>query len=276
MNVQRATVTPEIAAEWLRKSGTKNRNLKRGVVAGLARAMRGGEWRVNGETIIKDDAGNILDGHHRLSACVEAGVPFETLIVFGAPADALATIDTGRARTAADTLTFAGEVNADTLSAAARLTWLAHEGCLEFGSRSGGELGLTREALVAFVRAHPGLRESASRASTRYKLFPHLPRSVWGFLDYYLPELSAGRARAFLSALESGAGLESGDPRHVLRERLILNAASKAKLPLVQVLALTAKAWNLYLAGRTVKFLRWRTEGDSPEPFPKFDKEAEL
>lgn len=39
---------------------------------------------------------------HRLSACIEAGVPFRTLLVTGVPHETWTTVDTGKVRSAGD------------------------------------------------------------------------------------------------------------------------------------------------------------------------------
>ena len=45
-----------------------------------------------------------MNGYHRLSACIEAGVPFRTLLVTGVPHETWTTVDTGKVRSAGDVL----------------------------------------------------------------------------------------------------------------------------------------------------------------------------
>ncbi len=50
-------------------------------MAEYANAMKSGEWKYNGESIKVCTDGSLLDGQHRLEACIESGVTFDTLLV---------------------------------------------------------------------------------------------------------------------------------------------------------------------------------------------------
>lgn len=69
-------------------------------------------------------------------------------------------------------------------------------------------------------------------------------------------------------------GVQFPQAVYCLRERLIANKGSKAKLRPVDILALTFKAWNHARNGDNVRYLRWRTEGDTPEDFPSIETPA--
>jgi hypothetical protein len=60
----------------------------------FAEDMMKGQWRLNGKTIILDSTGAVLNGRHRLLACIEANCPFETCIVEGVSRDARFVIET--------------------------------------------------------------------------------------------------------------------------------------------------------------------------------------
>jgi hypothetical protein len=76
-------------------------------------------------------------------------------------------------------------------------------------------------------------------------------------------------AEQFFDRLASGAGLTKHDPVYLLRERLRTNSAGKAKLPLLEIVALFFKAWIAYRNGKQVKCLRWNNGGANPEKFPE-------
>lgn len=268
------TVSPEIAGEWLKKSKTHNRRIRPDVVRQLAADMAAGAYRMNGETIILDTAGNVLDGHHRLHACVRAGVSFETLVVTGVDPKAMPTIDSGHSRNRADLLTFAGEVNAAKLATAAKLVWLAEAGRLADLVKGNVILGLTQSVHLDVVARHPGLRAAVLTAIGMRRRFPLLSDATYGFLAYWLPRYDRELAESFLENLLAGVGLEKTDPAQLLRQRLIQNAAAKAKLPPVEVLALVAKAWRSHATGTPVKILKWSRDGATAEPFPDFDPMA--
>lgn len=96
-------VTPAIAHEMLNTS-PGNRRMRGWYVDLLAAAMKRGEWRVTSQGIGFDTLGQLRDAHHRLSACIKAGVAFDSVVVFGMRTDAYEVIDTGVVRTYADRL----------------------------------------------------------------------------------------------------------------------------------------------------------------------------
>lgn len=91
------TVTPEMAKEYLANEiytkGTKVNSVRR-----YATYMAKGKWFQNGETIKFNQDGHGIDGHHRCMACVAAGVPFQTLVVFGVLHDYVTSINVGDTR----------------------------------------------------------------------------------------------------------------------------------------------------------------------------------
>lgn len=96
-------ITPEIAQQMLDASGG-NRALRKWYVDLLAHAMKRGEWRVTSQGIGFDVLGQLNDAHHRLTACVQSGVSFESVVVFGLRVDAYQVIDIGMKRTTGDLL----------------------------------------------------------------------------------------------------------------------------------------------------------------------------
>lgn len=95
------TITPEIAAAMLATS-SGNRAMRERYVDRLAEAMLRGEWRITNQGIGFDTTGALRDGHHRLSACIRAGVPIRSMLVLGMPNTAYQVIDTGALRSYAD------------------------------------------------------------------------------------------------------------------------------------------------------------------------------
>ena len=81
MKVQQSTITPEYAKELL-DYNKKNRSLSKATVDRYAEDMRKDNWQQNGEAIKIDWDGNLIDGQHRLAACVKSGVSFDKLLFF--------------------------------------------------------------------------------------------------------------------------------------------------------------------------------------------------
>lgn len=73
--------------------------------------MSEGKWHLNGEAIIINDKGLTDNGYHRLAACIQAGVPFQTVLIEGVKHETWTTIDTGKTRSAGDVFGIMGITN---------------------------------------------------------------------------------------------------------------------------------------------------------------------
>lgn len=130
------TVTPEMAKDWL-EGQAKNRKWKRDVVDRYKSEMVQGNWQINGQPIIIDAQGRLIDGQHRLMAIIETGLSIKMLIVRGIREDAIKTIDTGKKRSMGDIFQMQGVYNSKLISRTAKLLYiwnLKHEELLKRGS----------------------------------------------------------------------------------------------------------------------------------------------
>lgn len=100
-------ITPEEAATLLGRN-VRNRNVRIRVVNKYARDLMAGKFVLNGESVKVDENGRLLDGQHRCLACVETGLPFESVVVRGLPPEVQMTIDQGTKRTVSDQLNMQG------------------------------------------------------------------------------------------------------------------------------------------------------------------------
>lgn len=251
------TITPERAAQILQHN-EKNRPLSRQHVQELAQAMRRGGWRLNYEPVKIGASGRLLDGQHRLHAVIQAGASVDMVVVTGVDDAVFETLDTGKRRGAWDVLAIDGEHQTAALAAGLRLL-LIHES---------GRMNLSQHFTNAEIRdalaRHPGIRTWLTRINgLRQILNPgHIV-----FLGYLFEQRHPAHARTFFDRLQDGAGMERGHPILILRDRLTLDRASKARLPAIEVLALCIKAWNAYIMRQPVKILRWSS--GSNEAFPE-------
>lgn len=104
-------ITPEYAQKLLKKTeeaGIVNRKVNQRTVDMYVKALRAGKWKLNGEDIKLDENGYVIDGQHRLLACVKSGIPMETCFKTGVPRDSFDTIDCGRVRNGNQVLQMAG------------------------------------------------------------------------------------------------------------------------------------------------------------------------
>jgi hypothetical protein len=258
----RMLVTPEMAKRWL-DANTKNRKPTDGHWLEIAIDMEQCRWKYNGASIKFGKDGVLLDGQHRLMACVESRTPFDTDVVFGLDPGVLDTIDTNvLPRTAAHIAQLEGVENATGSSALAYLL-LVHE---KHGIHRVQNVGCkpTKTEVIARVKADPRVAPIAGRATTWARRLVQ-PRVV-AFCYYLFSQQDTDKAEQFVEEFSNGQDIGRGDPVYYLRERMALNARSKAKLPMKEIIALFFKAWIAYRDNKRLFTLRWRS---SAEDFPQ-------
>lgn len=102
MKTEVIIITPGMAKKCLERNKIENRNLSRGRVNAMVSDLKNGKWVLTHQGIAFDDEGNLLDGQHRLAACVQSGVSFETLVTKGMTKEVCVAIDNTRPRTIID------------------------------------------------------------------------------------------------------------------------------------------------------------------------------
>lgn len=98
------TITPAYARELLAQ-GYKNRKLNQNKILEYAVQIEKGKWSPSASKIDIDEKGKLINGNHRLEACILANKPFETLVHRGVPTTDRDVIDTGEKRKLTDLLT---------------------------------------------------------------------------------------------------------------------------------------------------------------------------
>lgn len=260
-----STITPSTAREWLERNIGNYRAMKPGWVKSLAEDMRNGRWQENGESIKFDLDGKLVDGQHRLAACVRSNVPFRTLVVRGVADDV--NIDTGRSRNLSDLLRRRGEKNYAALSSVLRWVRGYENGTLRTVIGDGSPP--TMQELLLVLDRNPLVRDSIATGGTAKHLAPIAMVSAFHFI--FTSRSNRETADLFFEKLTKGVDLAEHDPVYLLRQRLLRNVGAKAKLPRTELAALFIKAWNAWVNGRSLGILRWRGVGPTAEEFPEFE-----
>lgn len=266
----RVLITPEVAREWLEKTNHKNRALSEQRWMKYALDMIDGRWKYNCDSIRFGCDGVLLDGQHRLMACAESGVPIETDVAFGLDPEVLDTIDIGEGRRAADTVHMEGIENATNACALAQLLLIHRKHGIQRMSQ--WQAKPTKTQIIKAVKDDPRISVIAGRVpGWAHKLVA--PR-VATFCYYLFSEQDQVRADQFFFDFAEGINLSEFSAVYHLRERLLANRIAKAKLPVIEIIALFFKAWIAYRNNRKVRTLRWRSEGSAPEKFPDITEAA--
>lgn len=212
------TITPSLAKQML--DGNKNnRPLMNNLVQFYTKQMQTGRWQLNGDTIRLDKNGYVLDGQHRLSACVASGVPLTTYVLRGLDKDVFKTIDCGKGRSPADFLHIEGfgkkGVNLKTLAASAKVVLAFNK---ETGEYFQDKMRMSPTELICFIDNHTGLINSVLMGQNFKGISSP---AVLGGLHYVFSIVNPEKANEFFDGLLSGEGLSKSNPILTVRNRLL-------------------------------------------------------
>lgn len=235
-------ITPDTAALIL--AANKVQVNDRAAVQDYADMMAARAWKFNGQPIIFDEHGKLLDGEKRLLASVWSGESFETLVSRGVKRDTVFTIDQHRKRSYTCVLEGRGFKNAGPL--VRLMTKLIHIEKGSFG-KPFSSIGWDRydqvvelnEDLVEAVNISEGARGCPLHSTARPTIA-------------YMA-LAAGKKRQvkkFFADLSSHKNLKRGHPAKELAIQLKHDRLRGIKTEIDEMIVMGIQALNDILAGR--------------------------
>lgn len=246
-------VSPELAKQWL-DSNQDNRSLREAKIRGMVRDIQAGRWHYTGESIKFDTDGFLLDGQHRLTAIVRAGVPVTLSVHRGLQPIAREFIDSGTPRSAADVLKFHGFPRyRSQIATVARLDrWWRQPGNRFVTPSSISLSPFTKSELTEWADKHQDVIENvipkSLRLSDKRTGITGATAGPVGFALWRTTSVSPYDAERFWSAMETNSTDGPGDPRYALMKTLQNKQLEAAKSPSFQ-LYLFFKAWNEFRYG---------------------------
>lgn len=259
-------VTPELAKSWL-KLHNDNRPLSMTKVKWYVNQMKAGEWKLSGQGLIFSDTGTGLDGQHRLKAISLSGCTIEIDVRFGISKDVFDVLDSGPARTAADSLAIEGIKNYNVVASMVR-------NIMEFdrydkASYHSGDKRPTNAAILDYAIKNRELEDYANLANKYYKICAGiLTSSTIGTVHYLASKVDKEKSDLFIYRLCTGADISPSDPIFKLRTVLMKAKMDKSRSLNRKVMyALIIKTWRLFLKGKSIKLLKFDQER---EPYPSF------
>lgn len=258
---KREKITPALAKRWLGENRV-NRPLNQRIVLQYAVDMESGAWRIDGETIKFDWDGNLIDGQHRLEACILAETPFETHVCRSLDPAVKYVIDTGYKRTLGHVLVMMGEPNSSALATAINWCWrLQHvdsPGIDSAGHTASRPRNPTHAEALIWLQANPGIRESVVFAGRMAARFRYITRSVCAGMHYLASTGDPEVAERFWEQVADGINLHEGEPALTFRRYLERNYEAGTGRRNSEMLAGVAiKAWNAYVVGKRMRVLGW-------------------
>jgi hypothetical protein len=271
-------ITPEIAKDLLGDDNDHQRHKSVSHVAFLANEMESGRWQMNGEPIIVSNTGRVLDGQHRLTACIKCGKSFKTIVVSGVPDECFKTIDTGMKRTTGNILQMAGVPNANAMAAGMLWFWKYRLARQRQGSMNMCDKPSSKEILDMVQKDMDMCGRAMSVVTIANHTHKSLTRSTGiGLYLAFSKYDNEARASEFFGKLASGANLEDGNPILTLKNKmssLYSERDNDGKLQIMKSTTLKDQvkaayiciAYNRYKNGLPLSLLRW-TEGRDKFPF---------
>lgn len=235
------TITPAMAKDLLAMNDG-NRPVNAGRVKKYAEELKSGRFVLNGQSIIVADDGCLNDGQHRLLACIETGIPFRTVIVFGVERDTRLTVDTGKPKDRSTLLGMAGIINSRRIGAALT-TYIIHDLNLYVPAY---DPITAQDLLDQYYKMEPLITKGQHILNS--KLSKALAPTALMAAFLILHPLNEAAANEFAHRVIDGAGLPAGHPILMLRSKLMV----ETRLRNHERLELILRTWNYWRRGITM------------------------
>ncbi len=258
------TITPNRAKIMLGTQIT-NRSLSNAIISRYARDMKQENWDENGQPIIISEEGELIDGQHRLNACIKADVPFRSVVTRGVEEKAKLTIDSGKKRSFAHQLQMDGIQYSNHTAATVQTIYHILEGSTA--------VKLTNHEMQKILDKYPDILDSTKLIMSKIPLVPQpsvlsavhfLASHFLSKKDSFTGQDMAGEFHKvfytgvpFYKPITSPGTKTKKDPAHIWRERLIrIMAKPHTAIPRKSVIDGTVHAWNLFVAGEMPSYFK--------------------
>lgn len=245
-------ITPEMAMAWLDKN-QNNRPLNPHRVARYSEDMKNGNWRITGDPVRFGTTGKLLDGQHRLWACMEAEVPFQSVVFTGVSEGAQMVMDQGMGRSRGSQLHILGFKRGRDLSSACTAYWRMEGGrkriLTRAASPSNSDIYDLIEDVPEIERCLDLYFSHKSQSGVRCHVGPAVASYV------YMRTHDKKKADQFFREYLTGMGLEEGSPSLALRERILQYRHKGYRVRHDEFLTWLAYAWKAHVSGRKLRRL---------------------
>jgi len=264
------TITP-IQAKKMLESNRSNRKVNQERVKSLAQQIKDGKYIMPPDAIAFDREGRLINGQHRLYACVMANIAIQSIVYRNADEKVFMITDIGMRKTGGHALSTMGYTNTTNLSGLARYVYLIettpenNQWWTNMSAVSPGDIVSTIESfpdLQSQVRV--ALNLTSKKKVMRLRTSP-TPIGLALHLAAQAGQYDA--MEEFLTTAASGAGIEDGSPELALVRYLTRNgdmAGTNMGEQMACVLACTLKAYIAKQNGKSIQVLSWRPTDTYP------------
>lgn len=208
-----ATITPDQAAYILEQLMPVNRPVRDSVVHTYAADMKRGAWELTTEAIGFDVNGHLIDGQHRLWACIEAKTNMTTHVAVGLKPEAREVINMGLKRTISDIALFRTGQKLEVLVGATARFMMGEASKVS----SAG-------AVLNFISQHQKLFDLAFSNTSRVKGITH--SMMFSVIVRALHSRDQDKVLRFRDVLISGIPEGPGEHQIITLRNFMINAGS--------------------------------------------------
>jgi hypothetical protein len=274
MEIKILEIKPNVAKQML-EMNDGNRKISRSVTSKYAEDMRRNKWDLNGETIKLCNTGEernpplwvhkLIDGQHRLSACVKAKKSFLTAVAFVDSPKSFSTIDCGRSRTSGDICKILGYKNSSALAATLKLQVKVEQNKLvDSLVGSGTTAHVKNYEIEKELNLRPDIIRSVEFAG-RFKAKLKTRPACMGVAHYNMCKIDKELGEECLTLFHTGEGLKAGNPILAYRNYLISWMQNENnKLTNHYLLKGLYNMWNGWIDGKSITRCRVMKTGPLP------------
>jgi len=269
MRIEEVKISPQQAREWLAIEPERvQRTLRKRNLAKLKHAIDAGEWRLTHQAIAIAPNGFVLDGRHRLTAIGSQRKHVTAMVAFDSDPATFDAIDTGAARSPADTLKVAGYTDVNVLAAAARQVKAYPDIMGTTNTLTTVTNPMTSTEVLAAVEdpdmgkivqdaISPGHRIAGGVGRYGYRTSA---TALVALINLY-SQAGEDTRLEFVVRLADGAHLEPSSPILALRRWIITETGYPRIIGTYRTTAAMVagiRAWNNYAAGKPRESIRYR------------------
>lgn len=254
-------ITPGQAQQMLDTS-LGNRQIRKKDLEMYQALLLNDQWINTGEPIImseptdKSFIGHLLDGHTRLTACVNSGVGFRSDILFGQAVESFGRMNCD-ARTVRDYLHIRGVKNIHKLSAAYNAV-SGYKNRSMSGSKNEHTI-TSRVKVYEWIEEHFPTNEIpdyVKLSTSGLNNTGHLFAGLFLIREANPSPRAKQMVDEFIESLCTGVGLSHADPVLTLRNTVIRkNLASRGASIIQRNMFAVIRAWNAYVSGERLSKL---------------------
>jgi hypothetical protein len=259
-------ITPDMAPSLLamKRPGGKRNQV---AVAAYAQSMRAGEWVLNGMPLILSRDGFLLDGLQRLYACIDAKVPFITVLAENVPDDTVHTIDQQRRRSFTGVLETRGIQRPAAVASLLSKLIRYEDGTLTRGTSTPPWSRMERALEANRTEIDIAVKFSFDHPARMLSEAIRTPLSFMGL------QADRGALRRFLDAIAHPERFAADEPGVMIRRRLLEGRDDRARrLVATSLFAICLKALNDTILGTRSDTYVWNPasrQSRTEEPFPQ-------